>query len=85
MILYCFNLVDIVLSLLPNATDSINRLKDKPESLQKKGHEVKSNIESLQKKINICRDMVNRCVLNFISIFSINSILQVGYNIFKLL
>lgn len=57
--------MNIVLSILPNATDSINRLKDKPESLQKKGQQVKSNIESLQKKINICRDMVNRYVLNF--------------------
>lgn len=56
---YC-NLVDIASSLLPNATDSTNRLKDKPDALQKKGQQVKSDMESLRKKINICRDMVNR-------------------------
>jgi hypothetical protein len=54
--------VDEVKSLLPNATDSTKRLKDKPEMLQKIGEQVKSNVESLQKKINICRDMVNRYI-----------------------
>jgi len=57
---YFCNLVDIALSLLPNATDSANRLKSKPEMLQKEGEQLKSNVESVQKKINICRDMVNR-------------------------
>lgn len=70
--------MNIVLSLLPNATDSINRMKDKPESLQKKGQQVKSNIESLQKKINICRDMVNRYVLNF-PLFRFRLYINVNY------
>lgn len=52
--------MDIASSLLPNATEFANRLKDKPETLKMKGQQLKSDIESLQKKINICREMVNR-------------------------
>lgn len=52
--------MDIALSLLPNATEFANRLKDKPEILHKEGQQVKYDMESLQKKINICREMVNR-------------------------
>lgn len=59
--------MDEVKSLLPNATDLTKRLKDKPEMLQKKGEQVKSNVESLQKKINICRDMVNRYIVQQIN------------------
>lgn len=52
--------MDIASSLLPNATDTAKRLKDKPEGLQKQGQQVKNDMDSLRKKINICRDIVNR-------------------------
>lgn len=65
--MYFYTLVDIALSTLPNATESANRLKDKPEELKKKGQQVKSNVESLQKNINICREMINRSVIIFVS------------------
>ncbi|VVC44657.1 Hypothetical protein CINCED_3A025090 [Cinara cedri] len=54
------NQLDIASSLLPNAVEFADRLKNKPETLQKKGQQVKSNMALLQKKINICREMVNR-------------------------
>jgi len=52
--------VDITLSNLPRAIDSADRLKDTPETLKKKGQQVKNNVGTLQKNIDICRDMVNR-------------------------
>lgn len=63
--------MDIALSTLPSATESANRLKDKPEELKKKGQQVKSNMESLQKNINICREMINRSVTIYVSYFTI--------------
>jgi hypothetical protein len=52
--------VDNALSLLPNATDSANRLKNKPEILQKEIEKLKSNVKTLQTKVITCRNMVNR-------------------------
>jgi len=54
------NLVDTALSLLPNATDSANRLKNKPEILQKEIEKLKSYVKSLQTKVITSRNMVNR-------------------------
>lgn len=69
--MYFYILVDIALSTLPNATESANRLKDKPEELKKKGQQVKFNMESLQKNINICREMINRSVTILVSYLTI--------------
>lgn len=63
--------MDNVLSLLPNATDSANRLKDKPEILQKEIDKLKSNVKSLQTKVNTCRNMVNRYVFNITNLIHI--------------
>eukprot|EP00102_Acyrthosiphon_pisum_P016424 XP_008187385.2 PREDICTED: laminin subunit alpha [Acyrthosiphon pisum] len=52
--------LDTALSLLPNATDSINRLKNKPEELQKVIEKLKSTVKSLQTKVITSRNMVNR-------------------------
>lgn len=52
--------MNTALSLLPNATDSINRLKNKPEELQKVIEKLKSTVKSLQNNVITCRNMVNR-------------------------
>lgn len=52
--------MDLAASILPNAIDSVNRLKDKPEALQKKAQRVKDDIVTLRKKIDICRELVNK-------------------------
>lgn len=52
--------MDTALSLLPNATDSANRLKNKPEILQKDIEKLKSYVKSLQTKVITSRNMVNR-------------------------
>lgn len=57
---YFYNLVDNVQSLLPNATDSANRLKNKPDTLQTDGQHLQSNVDLLKQQIRLCRDMVNR-------------------------
>ncbi|XP_050541070.1 laminin subunit alpha [Daktulosphaira vitifoliae] len=54
------NQLDIALSLLPKATSTFDRLKDKPEKLNKKEQQIKTSLDSLQKKIAICREMINR-------------------------
>jgi len=63
--------VDNALSLLPNATDSANRLKNKPEILQKEIDKLKNNVKSLQNKVITCRNMVNRYVFNITNLIHI--------------
>lgn len=63
--------MDNALSLLPNATDSANRLKNKPEILQKEIDKLKNNVKSLQTKVITCRNMVNRYVFNITNLIHI--------------
>lgn len=63
--------MDNALSLLPNATDSANRLKNKPEILQKEIDKLKNNVKSLQNKVITCRNMVNRYVFNITNLIHI--------------